>query len=107
MNTPQDRTNPLFELTAGEVIDRLGGTYKTAKLFKVAPPSVSEWRANNSIPKARLMYLHLARPEVFQRKSIDHDTQAILDLLTPLSPAHRQQALHMLTAFTASIRDPS
>ncbi len=90
------------ELTADEVIDRLGGTYKTAELFKVAPPSVSEWRANNSIPKARLMYLHLARPEIFQRDPIDHDLQSITDLLSKLSQSHRHQALQMLSDFVKS-----
>ena len=54
------------EPSASELIDRLGGTFKTAELFDLAPPSVSEWRARNCIPKARLMYLRLARPDIFQ-----------------------------------------
>ena len=46
------------------IIDRLGGTSATARIFGIDPASVSEWR-NTKIPKARLMYLRLARPEVF------------------------------------------
>ena len=52
--------------SVSDIIDRLGGTFKTAELCDVAPPSVSEWRANNRIPKARLMFLRLARPDVFR-----------------------------------------
>jgi hypothetical protein len=46
------------------VIDRLGGTSETARICEVAPASVSEWR-KNGIPQARLMFLKLARPDVF------------------------------------------
>lgn len=56
-------------ISVSELIDRLGGTYATAELCEVAPPSVSEWKANNHIPKARLMYLRLARPEVFAKEA--------------------------------------
>ncbi len=56
-----------------ELIDRLGGTFAVAKLCEVAPPSVSEWKANNRIPPARLMFLRLARPEVFElQEELDH-----------------------------------
>ena len=55
MNTPDPNT----------VIDRLGGTSETARLCEVKPPSVSEWR-KTGIPKARLKFLKLARPEVFE-----------------------------------------
>jgi hypothetical protein len=52
------------ELTAGQIIDALGGTSETARLCEVEPPSVSDWR-KNGIPKPRLMFLRLARPDVF------------------------------------------
>ncbi|MCP4103102.1 MAG: helix-turn-helix domain-containing protein [Lentisphaerae bacterium] len=48
-----------------EIIDTLGGTNAVAKLCEVRSQAVSQWR-NNGIPKARLMYLKLARPEVFK-----------------------------------------
>jgi DNA-binding transcriptional regulator YdaS (Cro superfamily) len=57
-----------MEVSANKIIDRLGGTYATARLCDVAPPSVSEWRTRNAIPKARLMFIKLARPDVFVSK---------------------------------------
>ena len=53
------------EPTASEIIDRLGGTFAVAKLFNLAPPSVSEWKAKEKIPEARMMFLRLATPDVF------------------------------------------
>ncbi|MBK6800470.1 MAG: helix-turn-helix domain-containing protein [Novosphingobium sp.] len=38
---------------------------------------------------------------------VDESTSKNYALIAALSPAHRQQALRMLTAFTASLRDPS
>jgi hypothetical protein len=47
-----------------EIIDKLGGTAEVARLCKVKPPSVSEWRTTG-IPVARRQFLELLRPEVF------------------------------------------
>lgn len=52
-----------------EIIDALGGTSAVAELCEVKPPSVSEWRTKG-IPRARLKFLKLARPEVFQATPI-------------------------------------
>lgn len=52
------------EKTSDEIINALGGTNEVARLCEVRPPSVSEWR-HLGIPKARLMFLRLAKPEVF------------------------------------------
>lgn len=51
-------------LTASEIIDRLGGTTEVARLCRIKPPSVSEWRATG-IPPARRQFLELLRPEAF------------------------------------------
>lgn len=51
-------------MSPGEIIDALGGTSEVARLCEVRPPSVSDWR-HVGIPKARLMFLRLAKPEVF------------------------------------------
>ena len=48
------------------IVERLGGTCAAARLCEVKPPSVSEWIANGRIPKARLMYLRLKRPDAFK-----------------------------------------
>lgn len=51
-------------MTPSEIIDALGGTFRVAELCEVKPPSVSDWK-KNGIPRARLMFLRVARPEVF------------------------------------------
>ncbi|MFD3300273.1 helix-turn-helix domain-containing protein [Aquipseudomonas alcaligenes] len=52
-------------MNPSEIIDALGGTFRVAELCEVQPPSVSDWR-KNGIPRARMMFLRLARPEVFE-----------------------------------------
>ena len=47
------------------IIDALGGTGEVAKLCDVFPSAVSQWRTDG-IPRARLMYLRVVRPEVFK-----------------------------------------
>jgi hypothetical protein len=51
-------------MDANTIIDRLGGTNAVARLCEIEPASVSEWR-KQGIPKARLMFLRLAKPEAF------------------------------------------
>lgn len=51
-------------LSPSKIIDALGGTAAVAALCVVSDPAVSQWR-QGGIPKARLMFLKLARPEVF------------------------------------------
>lgn len=46
------------------LIDALGGTVVVARLCQVKPSAVSQWR-RDGIPRARLMFLELARPDVF------------------------------------------
>ncbi|MFD1558321.1 hypothetical protein ACFSHT_22270 [Paraburkholderia silviterrae] len=50
---------------ANTIIDRLGGTTAVAKLFDIKPPSVHGWRSDG-IPKYRLQFLRLVRPDVFE-----------------------------------------
>ncbi len=49
----------------GDLIDAIGGTVAAARLFDVTPQAVSRWRTHG-IPKARRMYLELARPDIFE-----------------------------------------
>ena len=51
-------------MDTNKIIDDLGGTGAVAGLCDVTPQAVSEWR-KYGIPKARLMYLRLLRPDVF------------------------------------------
>lgn len=53
-------------MNPNEIIDALGGTFRVAKLCEVRPPSVSDWR-KYGIPRARMMFLCIARPEVFKK----------------------------------------
>lgn len=57
--------------TASEIIDRLGGTTEVARICKIKPPSVSEWRATG-IPPARQQYLELLRPQAFVAEAQSH-----------------------------------
>lgn len=47
------------------LIDELGGTVATAKLCEVTPQAVTHWRTTG-IPRARLMFLRLRRPDLFE-----------------------------------------
>lgn len=49
---------------SNRIIDAMGGTVQVARLFSVTKGAVSQWR-ENGIPDARLMYLRLAYPHVF------------------------------------------
>lgn len=51
-----------------KIIDRLGGPAEIGRLFEISPQAVSMWR-REGIPKARRMYLELARPEAFRDES--------------------------------------
>ncbi len=52
-------------MNTSQLIDALGGTAKVARLCEVEMAAVSQWR-HDGIPNARLMFLKLARPEVFK-----------------------------------------
>lgn len=47
------------------IIDAIGGTGEVAKLCEVQPSAVSQWRTDG-IPRARLMYLRVIRPDAFK-----------------------------------------
>lgn len=47
-----------------KIIEALGGTGAVAKLCEVTDGAVSQWRYNG-IPRARLMFLRVIRPDVF------------------------------------------
>jgi hypothetical protein len=51
--------------TDTEIIDRLGGTTKTAALCEVSAQAVSQWRLNG-IPKPQRKFLKAVRPDAFE-----------------------------------------
>lgn len=47
------------------IIERLGGVSAVARLFNIKAPSVYEWmHEGRGIPKARMQFIALARPDV-------------------------------------------
>lgn len=52
---------------AVRVIVEFGGTNALARLCDISAASVSGWK-KNGIPHARLQFLRLLRPDVFQKK---------------------------------------
>lgn len=54
-------------MDTNQLIDELGGTTKVAEMFEIKPASVSEWR-KLGIPKARLQFLKLLRPDLLSIK---------------------------------------
>ncbi len=48
-----------------KIIAALGGTTSAAELCGVTPGAVSQWISNEYIPKNKLMFLELKRPDVF------------------------------------------
>lgn len=62
-------------------IARLGGPTKVAGLCRIRPQAVSQWR-RFGIPPARLDYLMLLRPDVFEAEgapSVPTDEQEVRD----------------------------
>jgi hypothetical protein len=47
-----------------KAIELLGGTRASARFFEVTPTAVTQWK-RTGIPRARLMYLRVARPDVY------------------------------------------
>ena len=56
-----------MDMKSNEVIDALGGTVAVAEMCSVTKGAVSQWRVNG-IPEARLMYLRLLRPDLFEHE---------------------------------------
>ena len=72
-----------------KVIDALGGVAEVARLFDISMPSVSEWK-NSGIPKARLMYIELAKAD----KLHGIDMLAAQSQATNAQPHATQEAGH-------------
>ena len=55
--------NGAMNTEATKIIEALGDTAEVARLFDIKMPSVSGWK-ELGIPRARMMYLKVAKPEV-------------------------------------------
>lgn len=63
-----DRAHDQLDEEACRVIDALGGTGEAARLCEVTDAAVSQWR-KDGIPRARLQFLRLARPDLFEARA--------------------------------------
>lgn len=52
-------------LNADEIVDALGGDVKAADFFEISRQAVAKFRKQNHIPRARLLHLKAARPDLF------------------------------------------
>lgn len=59
------------KINVSDVIEKLGGTCEVARICRIKPASVSEWKQKDQIPPARLMYLEVAYPAVFSEPPAD------------------------------------
>lgn len=55
-------------VTDNDVIDNFGGTYEVARLCKLKPPAISQWRVRG-IPDYRRQYLQLLKPYAFTERA--------------------------------------
>lgn len=53
---------------ANRIIDALEGTSKVAEMFEITTGAVSQWR-DEGIPKPRMQYIKLLRPDLFQKSA--------------------------------------
>lgn len=58
-----------------ELIKRLGGSGEVARLCDVTVGAVSQWKTAG-IPKARLMYLRVIRPDAFEQDASADNQEA-------------------------------
>ena len=63
-------------MTSDEIIARLGGPTEVARLCECSPQAVSQWIGidpgtgeQREIPKARLLFLRVVRPDAFKEKA--------------------------------------
>jgi predicted transcriptional regulator len=55
------------------IVQELGGTGAVADLCHVSSQAVSQWIAKEKIPQARLLFLQLLKPEVFEEEEQEQE----------------------------------
>lgn len=66
----------MCRMDTNSIIDALGGTVAVARLCDTSPSAVSQWR-QSGIPKPRLMYLRVVRPDVFEQQQDEAHERSI------------------------------
>lgn len=57
----------MYTINVEKTIENLGGVKEVAKLCDISIQAVYKWIAAGEIPKARLMFIELARPGTIKR----------------------------------------
>lgn len=55
-------------INVSEIIDALGGDVKAAEFFEITRQAVAKFRKQNHIPRARMLYLKAARPDLVDQQ---------------------------------------
>lgn len=50
------------------IMEKLGGTSAAARFFEVNPSAISQWKKANHIPRARLKWLKVMRPDLLREQ---------------------------------------
>jgi len=58
-------------MDAKTIIDKMNGPSAAARFFECSPAAVSQWKRDNKIPKARLLHLKAARPDLFEKDTAE------------------------------------
>jgi hypothetical protein len=53
-------------MNVNRIVDALGGDVKAAEFFEISRQAVAKFRKENHIPRARLLHLKAARPDLFE-----------------------------------------
>lgn len=51
-----------------EIVDALGGDVRAAEFFEISRQAIAKFRKQNHIPRARLLHLKAARPDLFEQQ---------------------------------------
>lgn len=60
-------------MNVNRIVDALGGDVKAAEFFEISRQAVAKFRKENHIPRARMLHLKAARPELFDVAEQEQD----------------------------------
>ena len=55
-------------INVSEIIDALGGDVRAAEFFEITRQAVAKFRKQNHIPRARMLHLKAARPDLVDQQ---------------------------------------
>jgi predicted transcriptional regulator len=63
----------MLKKSISSIVKELGGTGAVADLCHVSSQAVSQWIAKKKIPQARLLFLQLLKPELFEEEEQEQE----------------------------------